>query len=96
MCSSDLAAHNEYAQGLAEFGIIGVGLFAWFLLEHRLGAVFVVAVVSLIGFPLQNPATALLFVAGLGLSEYCLPSRRSWRMGSLLLPTYRFLQQKLS
>lgn len=75
------AAHNEYAQLLATFGLIGtalVGTFAWFLLRGLRGrtmtpyawcglaATGVWMINALVEFPLQNPATALLAVIGLG------------------------------
>lgn len=79
------AAHNEYAQGLAEFGLVGVGLALWVLMGHRISPpVFLVAIIALIGFPLQNTATALLFV--LGLSQFQRLSPR-WS-----LPALRFDQ----
>ncbi len=75
------AAHNEYVQLLATFGLIGtalVGTFAWFLLRGLRGrtmtpyawcglaATGVWMLNALVEFPLQNPATALLAVIGLG------------------------------
>ena len=56
------AAHNEYLQILAETGVIGLGLFVWFLsgLKWRgipAWSVGIGLALSLIGFPLQNPAT---------------------------------------
>jgi hypothetical protein len=88
------AAHNEYAQALAEYGIVGVLLFALFLMRQRITApVFVAGVICLVGFPLQNPATALLVAAGLSLPA---PLPRLWRAASLLWPVYRSMQQRLS
>lgn len=75
------AAHNEYAQLLATFGLIGtalVGVFSWFLLRGLRGramtpyawcglsATGVWMLNALVEFPLQSPATALLAVIGLG------------------------------
>jgi hypothetical protein len=75
------AAHNEYVQLLATFGLIGtalVGAFSWFLLRGLRGramtpyawcglaATGVWMLNALVEFPLQNPATALLAVIGLG------------------------------
>jgi hypothetical protein len=75
------AAHNEYVQLLATFGLIGTvlaGTFAWLLLRGLkdrtmtlyawcgLAATGVWMLNALVEFPLQNPATALLAVIGLG------------------------------
>ena len=75
------AAHNEYVQLLATFGLLGVGLVAGFSytllrgLRERpmtvyawcgLAASGVWMLNALVEFPLQNPATALLAVIGLG------------------------------
>lgn len=75
------AAHNEFAQILATFGVIGAGLagvFAWYLLRGLKGrpmtsyawcglvATGVWMLNALVEFPLQNPATALLAAIGLG------------------------------
>lgn len=80
------AAHNEYVQLLATFGLIGTalaGTFAWFLLRGLRGrtmtpyawcglaATGVWMLNALVEFPLQNPATALLAVIGLGLLAHC-------------------------
>jgi len=57
-------AHNEYLQVLAEFGFAGwvfVGGFLWSIRRNiRWTTVSVVAVLALVGFPLQNPSTAAL------------------------------------
>lgn len=70
------AAHNEYVQILADYGLIGAiiaGGLGWSLIRWRdrldsaaLVSLFIIAVVSLVEFPLQNPATAALaaFSAG--------------------------------
>ena len=75
------AAHNEYAQLLATFGLLGAGLvtaFVYTLLRGLrvrpmtvyawcgLAASGVCLLIALVEFPLQNPATALLGVVGLG------------------------------
>jgi hypothetical protein len=75
------AAHNEYVQLLATFGLIGMALavtFAWLLLRGLSGrkmtphawcglaASGVWMLNALVEFPLQNPATALLAAIGLG------------------------------
>ncbi len=74
------AAHNEVAQLLSELGIVGVLLVVLFLMAVRwkaetrfqkacTGSLAVLGVLSLIGFPLQMPATALFGVVALaGLS----------------------------
>jgi hypothetical protein len=64
------AAHNEYVQILSDYGLIGAviaGGLVWSLIRRRdsldriaLASLFVAAVVSLVEFPLQNPATAAL------------------------------------
>ncbi len=72
------AAHNEVLQTLVEFGLVGTLLAAIFLWRVCRGrediarerqwphAMLWVAVpMALIGFPLQNPASALLIVIGL-------------------------------
>lgn len=71
------AAHNEYLQALATFGLFGSGLFALFvitaLVDRRTdlpvtGALFVLFILSglsLVNFPLQNPATAVIGVVAL-------------------------------
>ena len=75
------AAHNEYVQLLATFGLLGAGLvagFAYSLLRGLKGRPMTVyawcglaasgvwLLNALVEFPLQNPATALLAVIGLG------------------------------
>lgn len=67
------AAHNEYAQILAELGIVGLclaGWFAWCCVKGRWTAekasLFVFAIVAAIGFPLQLPATMTLAAICLG------------------------------
>lgn len=63
------AAHNEYLQVLAEFGLIGAALVAWFLRELRWNAPIVaVLAISVVSFPLQTPATAALFCVACGYS----------------------------
>lgn len=68
------AAHNELLQGLAEYGLVGLGIvggFVFHVLRSALGrrdslalaaaaSLTIGLVIGLIEFPLQNPATALL------------------------------------
>jgi O-antigen ligase len=74
------AAHNEYVQFLAIFGLLGFGLLCGFcfllIWKHRsldtLGHCGLVAVaalggLSLVGFPMQNASTAILGVVALGI-----------------------------
>src|SRR3990167_7344307 len=68
------ASHNEFAQALAVFGLVGCTLLAGVAYVglkdfpndalSRLGLVsaFALAGVSLVGFPLQNPSTAVVAV----------------------------------
>jgi len=75
------AAHNEYFQLLADTGIIGLGLlgaFAYFVIkdgrdsEERLfclAVLFVAAVLACIGFPMQNPYTAVLIAIAAGIAS---------------------------
>lgn len=75
------AAHNEYVQLLATFGLFGTALVAGFaysllrMLKGRpmtvytkcgLASLGIWLLNALVEFPLQNPATALLAVIGLG------------------------------
>ena len=75
------AAHNEYAQVLADYGLIGfflAGGLVWSLARiprdrldiAALGSLFVVAAFSLVEFPLQNPQTGIIaaFAAGVYLN----------------------------
>lgn len=68
------AAHNEYVQILMELGIAGIGLLGWFIWccvrtgrwgPERL-CLCVLAVLALIGFPWQLPATMTLAAICLG------------------------------
>ena len=68
-------AHSELVQLLYEGGLVALGLLALWLLRHRAawrgpagGAMAAAAVVSLGGFPLHVPTTALLIAAVLGLA----------------------------
>lgn len=73
------AAHNEYAQLLSDYGLIGFTLavvLAWSLLRVTSRDVldiaakcvlFTAAVLSLIEFPLQNPHTAMLVAVACGI-----------------------------
>ncbi len=69
--------HNEFLQILSDFGLAGFGIVSAFLLTLlrkarnvpaliTLGSAFVV---SFLGFPLQNPASAFLIVVTLGLLD---------------------------
>lgn len=73
------AAHNEYAQVLSDYGLIGfaiVCMAAWFCIgspRDRLdwaayGALFFMAVCSLVGFPWQNVHTGALGAALVGIA----------------------------
>ena len=71
------AAHNDFLQLLAELGLIGAGLVVWLLRQIRrprtslewaaLASLGLTGCLALIGFPLQNPATASLAALSLGL-----------------------------
>lgn len=73
------AAHNEFMQAIAIFGLVGCaigGLAVWTVIRNResdpvatlsLVALSMFAGLSLVGFPLQNPSTAILSVVALGL-----------------------------
>jgi hypothetical protein len=73
------AAHNEILQGLAQFGIIGAGLGAVFLwtvfrvasddplARAARWSLLIAGAISLVAFPLQNPATALLVAVSVGI-----------------------------
>ncbi|MGB1548490.1 MAG: O-antigen ligase family protein, partial [Alphaproteobacteria bacterium] len=98
------AAHNEYVQGIATFGLAGAVLIALALyliarssprrgpLEWTgLAVVTILAGLSLVGFPLQNPPTAILGVTGLALwaGQYrgrLYPGRHKWACAVLILP----------
>lgn len=58
------AAHNDYLQVFAEYGAVGLVLAGGFLWSIRKSVawptVAVIAVLALVGFPLQNPATIVL------------------------------------
>ena len=74
------AAHNEYLQLLTSFGLLGASIVLWFMFRLTKsvrnnknpmvwigGAVAVICMINaLLEFPLQNPATAILAVIGLG------------------------------
>lgn len=97
------AAHNDILQFLANFGLIGsslvgVGIYlarnstaAWQRSPERIAGLSVVLTVltsALIGFPLQMPATLLLFAIGLA---WLLPAREEAEAGMAfdLSPGYR-------
>ena len=80
------AAHNDWAQLAAELGVIGLGLaglvllFAWRDVADRwralmapIASIAILIVLSLVGFPFQNPATAFVGAVALGM----LPAPRS-------------------
>lgn len=70
------SAHNEFAQLLSELGIVGALLVVLFLMAVTwkpdtrfkrgcIGSLIVLGILSLIGFPLQMPSTALFGVVAL-------------------------------
>lgn len=65
-------AHNTILQALIETGAIGLGLagvFLYFALKTRIPpAVWVAIPICLIGFPEQNPATAILLACAVGVA----------------------------
>lgn len=69
------AAHNEFLQALQQFGVYGAGLlafFGWTMLRHRGPLAAQIAILAatgcaLVGFPAQNPATAIVIAVALGL-----------------------------
>jgi hypothetical protein len=79
------SAHNEFLQLWAELGLVGIGLAALFVREifkSRVrivgigGSLMAAAALSMFGFPLQNPATALLVVVTLGIVAR---GQRQWK-----------------
>ena len=69
------AAHNEYLHILVELGCVGLllcALFVWLSVRRSASpavwAVGVLAAISVIEFPLQNPATAVIAAVALGLT----------------------------
>jgi len=85
------AAHNETLQLMAELGLVGLalaGLFLFLCLRHAkpspaLWCLGILGVLSLVGFPLQTPATAVLGAVALGLA--CGPIERPIRLPRLAL-----------
>lgn len=79
-------AHNEPIQLFAEYGVVGAALMAAFLFAAIRGAkvgpygmaLVAAGVISFVAFPLQNPATAVLIAAALGMvtKDWVCPSRR--------------------
>lgn len=69
------AAHNEFMQALATFGIFGAGILAaiiWLAPRENIYALVALASavgLSLVGFPMQNPATAVPIILALALSS---------------------------
>ena len=69
------AAHNEYVQALAVFGLAGFAILcaiAWHCRKtqntHAFVAVAVLAGLASVNFPMQNPSTAILGIIALALS----------------------------
>ena len=61
------AAHNEYFDFLAQFGLVGVALGVWLLWSVRSTmGLWMLAACSMFGFPLQVPGTAFLGAIFLG------------------------------
>ncbi len=75
------AAHNEYLQALAVFGLVGVSILCIILFmilrqpNNGLVALSVLGGLALVNFPMQNPSTAVLGVVALAL--VCPVSRKS-------------------
>lgn len=77
------AAHNELLQALAQFGVYGAALFTafgWCVLRQpgplaARVALWAAAGCAVVGFPTQNPATAILIVTALGLVAREAPKR---------------------
>ena len=69
------AAHNEFIQMGAETGIVGVALLAFALLRNVRNALLLapLAGLCLVGFPMQNPTTALAAIGLLAVA--CRPER---------------------
>jgi hypothetical protein len=99
------AAHNEPLQLMAELGLVGLGLAGIFLFlalkaGHRfkrgpaIWCIGIAGVLSLIGFPLQLPATAALAAVALGVA--CGPIKKPIRLPRAV-PRYsiRFQHQKI-
>jgi O-antigen ligase len=65
-------AHNVMLQSLIEIGLIGTALALWFtasvMRQAVRPAIAVAIAMSLIGFPEQNPATALFIACALALA----------------------------
>jgi O-antigen ligase len=74
------ATHNEYVQALAVFGVVGcivIAAFIWLALKNRqsdplanwsLVSLAALAGLSVVNFPLQNPATAAIGAVALALA----------------------------
>ena len=85
------AAHNETLQLMAELGLVGLalaGLFLFLCLRHAkpspaLWCLGILGVLSLVGFPLQTPATAALGAVALGVA--CGPIEKPIRLPRLAL-----------
>lgn len=78
------SAHNEYLQVFAEYGIVGVILAGGFLWSIRKSVIWppvvTIAALSVVGFPLENPATAALALLAIRQqpSERCLAFPMKW------------------
>jgi hypothetical protein len=106
------SAHNEFLQGLAELGIVGIALaclFVWLCVqkvntpEKVIYAVCLViaGLISLMAFPLQNAATAFLVAVLLGAlsrgaPSYVLEDACFWRSGHRSRPRYCFRKRSIS
>ena len=89
------AAHNEYLQLWAELGFIGMviaGLLVWQVLRWGSGpgrfCLFMIGVMALVGFPLQNPACAIVAALAVGLAArgrgWCVVPVTPGNLGGLL------------
>jgi len=82
-------AHNEPVQLLSEYGLVGAALMAAFLFAALRGAkagpyslaLASAALISLVAFPVQNPGTAVLIAASLGMAT------KDWRVCPGIIPS---------
>ena len=77
------SAHNDYLHLIAELGLAGfalAGLLVWQIFRWGTGpgrfALYIVAVLALVGFPLQSPSSALCGALSAGLAA----RGRGWRL----------------